>query len=58
LSDYMSATDDYTPVYSMYAVVVHRDVMNATTSGHYVCYVKDTQGKWHEMDDSKVNDTF
>ncbi|TVU09872.1 hypothetical protein EJB05_43369, partial [Eragrostis curvula] len=54
LSDYMSAADDYTPVYKLYAVVVHRDVMNATTSGHYVCYVKDPQGKWHEMDDSKV----
>ncbi|KAK3133561.1 hypothetical protein QOZ80_6AG0538070 [Eleusine coracana subsp. coracana] len=54
LSDYMSATDDYTPVYKLYAVVVHRDVMNATSSGHYVCYVKDPQGKWHEMDDSKV----
>uniref|UniRef100_A0A0A9CYI6 USP domain-containing protein n=1 Tax=Arundo donax TaxID=35708 RepID=A0A0A9CYI6_ARUDO len=54
LSDYMSATDDYAPIYKLYAVVVHRDVMNATVSGHYVCYVKDPQGKWHEMDDSKV----
>ncbi|XP_062199646.1 ubiquitin carboxyl-terminal hydrolase 16-like [Phragmites australis] len=54
LSDYMSATDDYTPVYKLYAVVVHRDDMNAAVSGHYVCYVKDPQGRWHEMDDSKV----
>jgi len=44
-------------VYSLYAVVVHHDVMNTTISGHYVCYVKDPQGKWHEMDDSKVNNT-
>ncbi|XP_062193160.1 ubiquitin carboxyl-terminal hydrolase 17-like [Phragmites australis] len=54
LSNYMSATDDYAPMYKLYAVVVHHDVMNADISGHYVCYVKDPQGKWHEMDDSKV----
>ncbi|KAF8781125.1 hypothetical protein HU200_001102 [Digitaria exilis] len=54
LSQFMCETDDYSPVYSLYAVVVHHDVMNATNSGHYVCYVKDPQGKWHELDDSKV----
>uniref|UniRef100_A0ACD5XSZ0 Uncharacterized protein n=1 Tax=Avena sativa TaxID=4498 RepID=A0ACD5XSZ0_AVESA len=54
LSSYMSTTDDYSPVYGLYAVVVHRDVNNAAFSGHYVCYVKDSQGKWHEMDDSQV----
>ncbi|CAN6217980.1 unnamed protein product [Urochloa humidicola] len=54
LSQFMCETDDYSPVYSLYAVVVHHDVMNTTLSGHYVCYVKDSQGKWHEMDDSKV----
>ncbi|PAN12845.1 hypothetical protein PAHAL_2G294600 [Panicum hallii] len=54
LSQFMCKTDDYSPVYSLYAVVVHHDVMNTTISGHYVCYVKDPQGKWHEMDDSKV----
>jgi hypothetical protein len=57
LSSYMSTTDDYSPVYGLYAVVVHRDVNNAAFSGHYVCYVKDSQGKWHEMDDSQVNYT-
>ncbi|KAL6655422.1 hypothetical protein ACP70R_006248 [Stipagrostis hirtigluma subsp. patula] len=54
LSEFMSATDDYAPVYKLYAVVVHHDVMNSAVSGHYVCYVKDPQGMWHEMDDSKV----
>ncbi|KAL5658452.1 hypothetical protein ACJX0J_031615, partial [Zea mays] len=54
LSQYMCRTDDSSPVYSLYAVVVHRNVRNATVSGHYVCYVKDSQGKWHEMDDNKV----
>ncbi|KAL6644646.1 hypothetical protein ACP70R_016254 [Stipagrostis hirtigluma subsp. patula] len=51
---YMSSTDDNSPVYSLYAVVVHHDVMNAAFSGHYVCYVKDTQGKWFKADDSQV----
>ncbi|BAT08510.1 Os09g0464400 [Oryza sativa Japonica Group] len=54
LSNYMSTADDISPVYQLYAVVVHHDVMNAAFSGHYVCYVKDTQGKWHKMDDSQV----
>ncbi|XP_062191398.1 ubiquitin carboxyl-terminal hydrolase 16-like isoform X2 [Phragmites australis] len=54
LARYMSATDDNSPVYSLYAVVVHHDVMNAAFSGHYVCYVKDTQGKWYKADDSQV----
>ena len=58
LSQYMSRTDDSSPVYSLYAVVVHHNVANATVSGHYVCYVKDSQGKWHETDDNKVNNTF
>ncbi|KAM0910604.1 hypothetical protein ACQ4PT_014048 [Festuca glaucescens] len=54
LSSYMSTTHDCSPVYGLYAVVVHRDVNNASFSGHYVCYVKDSHGKWHEMDDSQV----
>ncbi|VAI33232.1 unnamed protein product [Triticum turgidum subsp. durum] len=54
LSSYMSTTDDCSPVYRLYAVVVHRDVMNSSVSGHYICYVKDSQGKWYEMDDSQV----
>lgn len=58
LSQYMCRTDDSSPVYSLYAVVVHRNIRNATVSGHYVCYVKDSQGKWHEMDDNKVNNAF
>ncbi|OAY69727.1 Ubiquitin carboxyl-terminal hydrolase 17 [Ananas comosus] len=54
LARYMSATDDKSPVYQLYAVVVHLDVMNSSFSGHYVCYVKDTQGKWYKTDDTKV----
>ncbi|KAJ6792013.1 ubiquitin carboxyl-terminal hydrolase 17-like [Iris pallida] len=54
LAPYMSGTDDKSPVYSLYAVVVHQDVMNAAFSGHYICYVKSTQGKWYKTDDTKV----
>ncbi|CAM0911415.1 unnamed protein product [Alopecurus aequalis] len=54
LSCYMSTSDDNSPVYSLYGVVVHHDVMNAAFSGHYVCYVKDTHGKWYKTDDSQV----
>uniref|UniRef100_A0A0D3H1D6 ubiquitinyl hydrolase 1 n=1 Tax=Oryza barthii TaxID=65489 RepID=A0A0D3H1D6_9ORYZ len=55
LQRYMSPkADDTSPVYSLYAVVVHHDIMNAAFSGHYVCYVKDTHGKWYKTDDSQV----
>ncbi|XP_008795167.2 ubiquitin carboxyl-terminal hydrolase 17-like isoform X1 [Phoenix dactylifera] len=54
LAPYMSGTNDKSPVYRLYAVVVHLDVMNAAFSGHYVCYVKSTQGKWYKTDDSMV----
>ncbi|KAG1334630.1 hypothetical protein COCNU_03G007490 [Cocos nucifera] len=55
LAPYMSETNDKSPAYRLYAVVVHLDVMNAAFSGHYVCYVKSTQGKWYKTDDSMVN---
>ncbi|MCL7048419.1 hypothetical protein MKW94_016557 [Papaver nudicaule] len=54
LLPYMSATSDKSPVYRLYAVVVHLDVTNAAFSGHYVCYVKNSQGKWFKIDDSTV----
>lgn len=47
-------SDDKAPVYDLYGVVVHLDTMNATFSGHYVCYVKNTQKKWFKIDDSVV----
>ncbi|KAG6534151.1 hypothetical protein ZIOFF_008035 [Zingiber officinale] len=53
LALYMSG-DDASPVYQLYAVIVHKDVRNSIFSGHYVCYVKDTQSKWYKIDDSKV----
>ncbi|KAL6180068.1 hypothetical protein ACLB2K_046736 [Fragaria x ananassa] len=54
LAPYMSGTSDKSPIYKLYGVVVHLDVMNAAFSGHYVCYVKNLQNKWFKVDDSTV----
>ncbi|KAF5178636.1 Ubiquitin carboxyl-terminal hydrolase, partial [Thalictrum thalictroides] len=54
LAPYMSGKCDKSSVYKLYGVVVHVDVMNAAFSGHYVCYVKNLQGKWFKIDDSMV----
>lgn len=55
LAPYMSGTSDKLPIYRLYGVVVHLDIMNAAFSGHYVCYVKSTQNKWFKVDDSTVS---
>lgn len=54
MAPYMSGTKDKSPLYSLYAVVVHLDIMNAAFSGHYVSYVKNIQGEWFRTDDSRV----
>lgn len=55
LAPYMSGTKDKCPLYNLYAVVVHLDIMNAAYSGHYVCYVKNSREEWFRIDDSMVN---
>ncbi|KAH9309652.1 hypothetical protein KI387_037563, partial [Taxus chinensis] len=54
ISPYMSGTADEPPLYMLYAVIVHLDMLNASFSGHYVCYVKDLHGAWYKMDDTEV----
>ncbi|KAF5739781.1 ubiquitin carboxyl-terminal hydrolase 16 isoform X2 [Tripterygium wilfordii] len=54
LAPYMSGTSDKSPVYKLFGVVVHLDIMNAAFSGHYVCYIKTVQNKWFKIDDSTV----
>ncbi|CAI9775895.1 unnamed protein product [Fraxinus pennsylvanica] len=54
MAPYMSGTSDKSPIYQLYGVVVHLDVMNATFSGHYVSYIKNNQGRWFKADDSTV----
>ncbi|KAI0495868.1 hypothetical protein KFK09_022175 [Dendrobium nobile] len=53
LAPYMSRVDPC-PLYNLYAVVVHVDVMNAAFSGHYICYVKSMKGKWYMINDKEV----
>lgn len=56
MSPYMSGTNDDSPLYGLYAVVVHVDLLNASFFGHYICYVKDSNGVWYKIDDSKVKE--
>nr|KYP47259.1 Ubiquitin carboxyl-terminal hydrolase 17 [Cajanus cajan] len=53
LAPFMSGTSDL-PIYRLYGVVVHLDIMNDASSGHYVSYVKNFQSKWFKVDDSVV----
>lgn len=55
LAPFMSGSSDKTPIYRLYGVVVHLDIMNASFSGHYVCYLKNIQNKWFKVDDSVVS---
>jgi hypothetical protein len=55
LAPFTSGTSDKSPIYKLYGVVVHLDIMNASFSGHYVCYVKNNQNKWFKIDDSSVS---
>ncbi|KAH9606008.1 hypothetical protein KSS87_009493 [Heliosperma pusillum] len=54
LAPYMRGGSDKAPIYRLYGVVVHLDIMNASFSGHYVCYVRNAQNKWFKIDDSMV----
>ena len=54
LSPYMSDSGDGTDLYSLYAVVVHIDMLNASFFGHYICYTRDYYGRWYRIDDCKV----
>lgn len=56
LAPYMRGKSDKSPQYSLYAVVVHRDRMNDTSTGHYVCYIKTSHGEWFGINDSEVCD--
>ncbi|XP_024541160.1 ubiquitin carboxyl-terminal hydrolase 18 [Selaginella moellendorffii] len=56
ISPYMSGEGDKPPLYRLYAVVVHVDMLNASFFGHYICYVRDMTGTWYKVDDSKVKE--
>ncbi|KAF3591062.1 hypothetical protein DY000_02027252 [Brassica cretica] len=54
LTPYVSGGSEKSHDYKLYGVVVHLDTMNAAFSGHYVCYVRNSQNKWYKADDSTV----
>ncbi|KAK9743405.1 hypothetical protein RND81_03G236700 [Saponaria officinalis] len=54
LAPYMRGGSDRAPIYRLYGVVVHLDTMNASFTGHYVCYVRNAQNKWFKIEDSTV----
>ncbi|CAM8919575.1 unnamed protein product [Rhodiola kirilowii] len=54
LGPYMTNAVDDTDVYSLYAVVVHIGMRNASHCGHYICYIKNFHGNWYLIDDSQV----
>lgn len=54
MGPYMSGNRGLTPVYNLYAVVVHASVSNAAHNGHYFCLVKNPNGYWYRADDAKV----
>ncbi|KAM0031709.1 putative ubiquitinyl hydrolase 1 [Helianthus debilis subsp. tardiflorus] len=56
MAPYVSGTSDKSPVYRLYGVVVHVDIMNAAFSGHYVCYVKNVENRWFKIDDNRVKE--
>ncbi|KAL1566819.1 ubiquitinyl hydrolase 1 [Salvia divinorum] len=55
LAPYMSGKSDNHPIYQLYAVVVHLNMVNASYGGHYISYVKNFRGEWYKIDDSKVS---
>ena len=58
ISPYMSRNNNESLFYRLYAVVVHVDMLNASFFGHYICYVKDSNGVWYKIDDNKVPNFF
>ncbi|CAF2131173.1 BnaA03g46800D [Brassica napus] len=54
LTPYVSGGSEKSHDYKLYGVIVHLDTMNAAFSGHYVCYVRNSQNKWYKADDSTV----
>lgn len=48
------ATAATAPTYRLCAVVVHRDLAGFVLFGHYVAYVRASDGTWHLADDARV----
>ncbi|KAG4089138.1 cysteine proteinase [Neocallimastix lanati (nom. inval.)] len=53
LNPYMSKSQHENAIYHLYAVLVHYG--GSCNSGHYYCFVKNSNGNWYEMNDSSVS---
>ncbi|CAB1338317.1 unnamed protein product [Coregonus sp. 'balchen'] len=53
LRPFMSQSHGEPQVYVLYAVLVHSGF--SCHAGHYYCYVKASNGQWHQMNDSSVS---
>ncbi|CAH2078062.1 unnamed protein product [Thlaspi arvense] len=58
LAPYVSGGSEKSHDYKLYGVIVHLDIMNAAFSGHYVCYIRNSQNKWYKADDSTVSCSY
>ena len=57
LKHFMTAgSPDTDPQYELLAVLVHLDVRNISSFGHYVAFVLGAGGKWFVCDDSQVEE--
>lgn len=42
--------------YALYAKITHLDYGGSTFSGHYVCYIRESDGSWWLCDDERVEE--
>jgi len=43
------------PLYRLFGMVIHLDMFNISSFGHYVCIVRDSDNNWFVIDDEKVH---
>ncbi|XP_060950737.1 ubiquitin carboxyl-terminal hydrolase 42 [Limanda limanda] len=53
LRPFMSQTQGESQLYGLYAVLVHSGY--SCHAGHYLCYIKASNGQWYQMNDSSVS---
>jgi hypothetical protein len=41
-------------VYKLYGVVVHLDLFNISSFGHYIAFLRDCRSNWFKLDDNRV----
>eukprot|EP00475_Leptophrys_vorax_P044966 TRINITY_DN9199_c0_g1_i4.p1 TRINITY_DN9199_c0_g1~~TRINITY_DN9199_c0_g1_i4.p1 ORF type:complete len:585 (+),score=114.01 TRINITY_DN9199_c0_g1_i4:235-1755(+) len=56
LGPFMSSSTAQTDkaLYKLYGIVVHLDMFNISSFGHYVAYLRDCRSAWYKLDDNRV----